>query len=113
MNDKTTLFGLTAMLSAAAVSGAPGDYDPTKPVRPSPGLFNDWLRQDNPSAAAWDVQLVTAYADHKPEVVVPLSATCLAVMFDDDEKYKAQERTAAPDAKWDQNAAFVGYVRVP
>ena len=55
MNDKTTLLGLTAMLSAAAASGAPGDYDLTKPVRPSPGFFNDWLRQDNPSAASWDI----------------------------------------------------------
>lgn len=55
MNDKRTL-GLSAILTAAAaVSGAPGDFDPAKPARPSTGLFNDWLRQDNPSAAAWDI----------------------------------------------------------
>ena len=54
MNERT-LLGLMAILSAAAATSAPGDYDPTKPVRPSTGLFNDWLRDDNPSAAAWDI----------------------------------------------------------
>jgi hypothetical protein len=31
-----------------------GDYSPTSPVRPSAGLLNDWLRQDNPYMSAWD-----------------------------------------------------------
>jgi hypothetical protein len=56
MNDTKTLLGLTAALSVAGTAAAqPGDYNPTKPVRPSAGYFNDWLRKDNPYMSAWDI----------------------------------------------------------
>jgi hypothetical protein len=46
---------LAALNSAhgAVLTGA--DFDPTKPARPSAGLLNDWLRQDDPYMAAWDL----------------------------------------------------------
>src|SRR5947207_1094590 len=40
------------LISRAALGG---DYSPTSPVRPSPGLINEWLRQDDPYLAAWDL----------------------------------------------------------
>jgi hypothetical protein len=58
-----TLLGISAVLSVAgaAAHAAPDDYNPTKPVRPSTGLFNDWLRKDNPSMAAWDIGVQTRF----------------------------------------------------
>jgi hypothetical protein len=44
---------------SAAVYGAPGDYSPTSPARPSAGYINDWLRKDDPYKAAWDVGIAT------------------------------------------------------
>src|SRR5438046_6579979 len=44
-----------ALVLAMAASIYAGDYSPTSPVRPSAGLVNDWLRQDNPYMAAWDI----------------------------------------------------------
>jgi Alginate export len=45
----------SALVLAMSASVYAGDYSFTGPVRPSAGLVNDWLRQDNPSMAAWDV----------------------------------------------------------
>src|SRR5215211_1564253 len=48
--------GVTAALSIINAAGADAsDYNPMKPVRPSAGVINDWLRKDNPSMAAWDI----------------------------------------------------------
>src|SRR5947208_4304324 len=44
-----------ALVLAMAASIYAGDYSFTGPVRPSAGLVNDWLRQDNPAMAAWDI----------------------------------------------------------
>lgn len=71
--------------------------------------------QPRPWAApgqAWDTALITVFADHKPEAVVMLSAHCAAVLFDDDEGYKAQQRRRTPDPAWDPASAFAAYVRV-
>ncbi len=64
-------------------------------------------------ATSWPTQRVAVFADHKPEGLVQLSPTCVAVLFDDDETYKAQQRAATPSPQWDSSAAFVGYVRLP
>lgn len=61
----------------------------------------------------WATQRVAVFEDHKPEGVVQLSNSCVVVLFDDDETYKAQQRAAQPDPKWDAAASFVSYVRVP
>jgi hypothetical protein len=45
----------SAIVLAISASVYAGDYSITGPVRPSAGLVNDWLRQDNPSMAAWDI----------------------------------------------------------
>jgi hypothetical protein len=47
----------SALVLAAAnvVYAAEGDYGPTKPLRPSAGMLNDYLRKDDPYMAAWDV----------------------------------------------------------
>ncbi len=53
---------VTSSLLLAASTGlqaAEGDFSPTKPVRPSPGLVNDWLRKDDPYMAAWDIGVNT------------------------------------------------------
>ncbi len=61
----------------------------------------------------WATQRVAVFEDHKPEGVVQLSNSCVVVLFDDDETYKAQQRAAQPDPRWDAAASFVSYVRVP
>ncbi|MCI0366319.1 MAG: hypothetical protein L0219_20855, partial [Phycisphaerales bacterium] len=55
MNETKMLIGLTAVLSASSAAKAADDYNPTKPVRPSAGYINDWLRKDNPYMSAWDI----------------------------------------------------------
>ena len=45
----------SALVLAMSASVYAGDYSITGPVRPSAGLVNDWLRQDNPSMASWDI----------------------------------------------------------
>src|SRR5436190_8833447 len=44
-----------ALVLAITASVYAGDYSPTSPLRPSAGLVNDWLRQDNPYMSAWDI----------------------------------------------------------
>jgi hypothetical protein len=61
----------------------------------------------------WAMQHVASFPDHKPEVVVQLGPRCVAVLFDDDERYKAQHRTPAGNPAWDAEAAFVSYVTLP
>jgi hypothetical protein len=63
--------------------------------------------------ATWDTVRVARFDDHKPEVVVQLGPHCVAVMFDDDDGYKAQFRESQPDGRWDPAAAFVSYARLP
>jgi hypothetical protein len=55
MHNSATLSSASAIVLAISTSVYAGDYSLTGPVRPSAGLVNDWLRQDNPSMAAWDV----------------------------------------------------------
>jgi Alginate export len=52
MKQNLTASGLVLAMSAAVYGG---DYSPTSAVRPSAGFFNDWLRQDDPYMAAWDI----------------------------------------------------------
>jgi hypothetical protein len=55
-NIKNTLTAGALVLAAAnAAHAAEGDYSPMKPLRPSPGFLNDYLRQDDPYMAAWDI----------------------------------------------------------
>src|SRR5258706_12074336 len=49
----------SALVPALIASVYAGDYSPTSPVRPSPGLINEWLRKDDPYMAAWDVGVQT------------------------------------------------------
>ncbi len=42
-------------LAFTPLVAAPGDYTPTGPVRPSAGLLNDYLRQNDAGMAAWDI----------------------------------------------------------
>src|SRR5688572_13504697 len=49
--------GLALAISPAIA--APGDYDPTTPVRPSAGYLNDYLRQNDAGMAAWDFGVAT------------------------------------------------------
>jgi hypothetical protein len=44
-----------ASLIGIGVNAAPGDYSPTTAARPSPGLLNEYLRQNDPYMAAWDL----------------------------------------------------------
>lgn len=55
MKNVSANFTAAAMVLAVTSAVYAGDYSPTSPVRPSAGLLNDWLRQDNPYMAAWDV----------------------------------------------------------
>jgi hypothetical protein len=55
---------LPSLASIALVLALPtavyaGDYSLTSPVRPSPGLINEWLRKDDPYMAAWDIGVQT------------------------------------------------------
>lgn len=76
-------------------------------------LWRSVLPQPWKSAgAAWTTTLLARVDGHKPEGVVPLSRTCAAVLFDDDEKFKAQNRGAQPTPEWDRQGAFVSYLRV-
>src|SRR3989441_3836024 len=45
----------SSLVLAISASVYAGDYSPTSPLRPSAGLFNDWLRKDNPYMSAWDI----------------------------------------------------------
>ncbi|MEO8426934.1 MAG: alginate export family protein [Verrucomicrobiota bacterium] len=58
---KITLHFLASNVLLLAVTAAvyAGDYSPTSPVRPSPGLINEWLRKDDPYMAAWDIGVLT------------------------------------------------------
>jgi hypothetical protein len=49
----------SALLLVVTTSVYAGDYSPTSPVRPSPGLINEWLRKDDPYMAAWDIGVQT------------------------------------------------------
>ncbi len=51
------LFALALTSNYAADS----DYSPTAPVRPSNGLINDYLREQNPGMAAWDLGVNTRF----------------------------------------------------
>lgn len=55
INQCTLITTASFALAMAPALAAPGDFDPTKPVRPSAGYLNDYLRQDNPGMAAWDL----------------------------------------------------------
>src|SRR5688572_9957171 len=56
MSETKAILGISAVLSLVGTAAqASDDYNPTKPVRPSAGVINDWLRKDNPSMAAWDI----------------------------------------------------------
>jgi hypothetical protein len=56
MSETKALLGISAVLSLVGAAAQAGDdYNPTKPVRPSAGVINDWLRKDDPSMAAWDI----------------------------------------------------------
>src|SRR5262245_61115347 len=60
MSETKTILGISTVLSLVATGAhASDDYNPTKPVRPSAGLINDWLRKDDPSMAAWDIGVRT------------------------------------------------------
>jgi hypothetical protein len=60
MPEAKTIVGISTVLSLIATGAhASDDYNPTKPVRPSAGLINDWLRKDEPSMAAWDIGVQT------------------------------------------------------
>ena len=43
----------------APALAAPGDFDPTTPVRASAGYLNDYLRQNDAGMAAWDLGVAT------------------------------------------------------
>src|SRR5438477_621439 len=49
----------SALVLAMTISVGAGDYSPTSPIRPSPGLINEWLRKDDPYMAAWDIGVQT------------------------------------------------------
>ena len=57
--------------------------------------------------------LLAEFADHKPEAIVQLGPACAAVLFDDVEKYKQQQRAAGGGSEWETNASFVSYLAVP
>jgi len=49
----------SALLLAVTNTVYAGDYSLTSPVRPTPGLINEWLRKDDPYMAAWDIGVLT------------------------------------------------------
>jgi hypothetical protein len=57
--SKTNLLAAAALALVAsnALYGSDffDDFNPSKPVRPSSGVFNDLLRKDHPSLSAWDI----------------------------------------------------------
>jgi alginate export protein len=55
MSETKTLLGISAVLSLVGTAAHASDYSPTKPVRPSAGFINDWLRKDDPGMASWDI----------------------------------------------------------
>src|ERR1051325_9682633 len=55
MQNSAALSSASAIVLAISTSVYAGDYSLSGPVRPSAGLVNDWLRQDNPSMASWDI----------------------------------------------------------
>src|SRR3954471_14749596 len=59
INQRTLITTASFALAMAPALAAPGDFDPTAPVRPSAGYLNDYLRQDNASMAAWDLGVAT------------------------------------------------------
>jgi hypothetical protein len=59
INQRTLITTASFALAMAPALAAPGDFDPTTPVRPSAGLLNDYLRQDNAAMAAWDLGVAT------------------------------------------------------
>jgi hypothetical protein len=61
MPDNKTFVGMSVVLSLIGTATHADDYNPTKPVRPSAGLVNDWLRKDDPSMAAWDFGVQTRF----------------------------------------------------
>ncbi|MEW5853219.1 MAG: hypothetical protein AB2A00_30845 [Myxococcota bacterium] len=63
--------------------------------------------------ASWSMGLLAEFTDHKPEAVVQLGPHCAAVLFDDDERYKAQNRAAGGGPEWDSSSAFLSYVAIP
>ena len=48
-----------ASLISLGVNASPGDYSPTTAARPSPGMINELLRQNDPYMAAWDLGVMT------------------------------------------------------
>lgn len=83
--------GVTAILSIIGTAAHASDYSPTKPVRPSAGFVNDWLRKDNPSMAAWDigaqVRLRYEIRDHFGIVGIPGSVDFRETGADVDNAY--------------------------
>ena len=55
MQPTSTISSTSALVLAISTAAYGGDYSLTGPVRPSAGLINDWLRQDNPAMTAWDI----------------------------------------------------------
>jgi hypothetical protein len=55
MKSIPSTIAASALVIAITRAVYAGDYSPTSPVRPSAGFINDWLRQDDPYNAAWDV----------------------------------------------------------
>jgi hypothetical protein len=52
---KLLVLALSAWMLLSCRRVVAGDYSPTSPVRPSPGLINEWLRKEDPYKAAWDI----------------------------------------------------------
>lgn len=56
MSKQRTLIATASLaLGLTPALAAPGDYDPAKPVSPSAGYLNDYLREKDAGMSAWDL----------------------------------------------------------